>query len=231
MTVGGARPMDGSLFKDALVKFVVGFLSLGLLLFLPAGTLGWWQGWLLMGILFVPMFVAGLVMMAKAPDLLRKRLDVDEREDEQKSVIALSGLMFVAAFVVAGLGYRFGWPSFPTWASFAGAVAFLVAYVLYAEVLRENAYLSRTVKVQENQHVVDTGLYGVVRHPMYSTTLLLFLSMPVVLGSPFSFVIMLAYPLLIARRIRNEEEVLTEGLEGYPEYKERVRWRLVPHVW
>ena len=221
--------MDSGLFKDALVKFVAGLLSLGLLLFLPAGTLRWWQGWLLMGILFVPMFVAGLVMMAKAPDLLRRRLDVDEREDEQKSVIALSALMFVAAFVVAG--FRFGWPSFPTWVSFAGAVAFLVSYALYAEVLRENAYLSRTVKVQEGQHVVDTGLYGIVRHPMYSATLLLFLSMPIVLGSPFSFVILLAYPLLIARRIRNEEEVLSEGLEGYPEYMERVRWRLVPHVW
>lgn len=223
--------MDRSLFGDALKKFVAGFLCLGLLLFLPAGTLGWWQGWLLMGILFVPMFVAGLVMMAKAPDLLRKRLDVDEREDEQRSVIAFSAVMFVAAFVVAGLGFRFGWPSFPAWVSYAGAVAFLVAYVLYAEVLRENAYLSRTVKVMEGQHVVDTGLYGIVRHPMYSTTLLLFLSMPVVLGSPFSFVIMLAYPLIIAKRIRNEEEVLTEGLEGYPEYKERVKWRLVPHVW
>lgn len=223
--------MDSGLFKDALVKFVAGFLSLGLLLFLPAGTIAWWRGWLLMGILFVPMFVAGLVMMAKAPDLLRRRLDVDEREDEQKSVIALSALMFVAAFVVAGLGFRFGWPSFPAWVSIAGAVAFLAAYALYAEVLRENAYLSRTVKVQEGQHVVDTGLYGIVRHPMYSATLLLFLSMPIVLGSPFSLVILFAYPLLIARRIRNEEEVLTEGLEGYPEYKERVRWRLVPHVW
>ena len=223
--------MDAELFRSAIAKFAAGVVVLALLLFLPAGSLGWWRGWLLMGILFVPMFAAGLVMMAKAPDLLRKRLSAREEESEQREVIALSGLMFVAAFVVAGLGERFGWVTFPGWVSWVGAVAFLVAYALYAEVLRENAYLSRTIEVQEGQHVVDTGLYGIVRHPMYSVTLLLFLSMPVVLGSPVSLVIMLAYLPIITKRIRNEEEVLARGLEGYAEYMDRVRWRLIPHVW
>ena len=223
--------MDAELFRSAIAKFAAGVVVLALLLFLPAGSLGWWRGWLLMGILFVPMFAAGLVMMAKAPDLLRKRLSAREEESEQREVIALSGLMFVAAFVVAGLGERFGWVTFPGWVSWVGAVAFLVAYALYAEVLRENAYLSRTIEVQEGQHVVDTGLYGIVRHPMYSATLLLFLSMPVVLGSPVSLVIMLAYLPIITKRIRNEEEVLARGLEGYAEYMDRVRWRLIPHVW
>jgi len=215
--------VDGKLFATALTKFAAGVVIIGLLLFLPAGTIFWWQGWLFMGILFVPMFVAGLVMMAKAPDLLRKRLDAKEDEDEQRAVLALSGLMFVAAFVVAGLGVRFGWPQLPTWASWVGAVLFLAAYALYAEVMRENAYLSRTIEVQGGQRVVDTGLYGIVRHPMYSATLLLFLSMPIVLGSPFSFVIMLAYLPIIAKRIRNEEEVLAKGLEGYAEYLTRVK--------
>ncbi|MBR0404162.1 MAG: isoprenylcysteine carboxylmethyltransferase family protein [Eggerthellaceae bacterium] len=223
--------MDGKLFAAALTKFFVGVVIIGILLFLPAGTLDWWRGWLFMAILFAPMFVAGLVMMAKAPGLLRKRLDAKEDESAQKEVIALSALMFVAAFVVAGLGYRFGWPALPSWASWAGAIVFLVAYALYAEVMRENAYLSRTVEVQNGQHVVDTGLYGIVRHPMYSATLILFLAMPIVLGSPFSFVIMLAYLPIIAKRIRNEEEVLSAGLEGYTEYMNRVKWRLIPHIW
>ena len=223
--------MDRNLFIAAITKFAAGFVIVGLLLFVPAGTIAWWQGWLFMGILFAPMFIAGLVMMAKAPDLLRKRLSADEDESEQKTVQALSALMFIAAFAVAGLGFRFGWPALPAWASWAGAVAFLLAYALYAEVMRENAYLSRTVEVQEGQHVVDTGLYGIVRHPMYSTTLLLFLSIPIVLGSPFSFVIMLVYLPIIAKRIRNEEQVLADGLEGYREYMCRVKWRLVPHVW
>ena len=223
--------MDGKLFVTALVKFLAGFVLVGLLLFLPAGTIGWWQGWLLMGILFAPMFLAGLVMMARAPDLLRKRLDAREEEGEQRTVLALSALMFIGAFVVAGLGFRLGWISLPAWASWAGAFVFLAAYALYAEVMRENAYLSRTIEVQEGQRVVDTGLYGVVRHPMYSATLALFLSMPIVLGSPISFVIMLAYLPIITKRIRNEEQVLAAGLEGYREYMERVKWRLVPHVW
>lgn len=223
--------MDGKLFATALTKFAAGVVIIGLLLFLPAGTLAWWRGWLFMGILFIPMFAAGLVMMAKAPDLLRKRLDAKEEESEQREVLALSALMFVAAFVVAGLGCRFGWLALPDWMSWVGAVVFLASYALYAEVMRENAYLSRTIEVQSGQHVVDTGLYGVVRHPMYSATLILFLSMPIVLGSPFSFIIMLAYLPIIAKRIRNEEEVLASGLEGYPEYMEKVKWRLVPHVW
>lgn len=170
-------------------------------------------------------------MMAKAPDLLRKRLSNREEQGEQRVVIALSGLMFLASFVCAGLGVRFGWPMFPQHVSHAAAVVFLASYVLYAEVLRENAYLSRTVEVQEGQHVIDTGLYGIVRHPMYSATILLFLSMPVVLGSPFSTAIMLGYLPIIAKRIRNEEQVLREGLAGYEEYLDRVRWRLIPHVW
>ena len=223
--------MDAALFRSAVVKFGVGVLLVGLLLFVPAGTLAWWRGWLLMAILFVPMFVAGLVMMTKAPDLLRSRLDAREEQAEQRVVVALSGLMFVAAFVVAGLGRRFGWSQLPEWASWVGAVVFLAAYALYAEVMRENVYLSRTIEVQEGQRVVDTGLYGVVRHPMYSATILLFLSMPVVLGSPLSFAIMLAYVPIIVKRIRNEEKVLAKELEGYEEYLRRVRWRLVPHVW
>ena len=223
--------MDAALFRSAVVKFGVGVLLVGLLLFVPAGTLAWWRGWLLMAILFVPMFVAGLVMMTKAPDLLRSRLDAREEQAEQRVVVALSGLMFVAAFVVAGLGRRFGWSQLPEWASWVGAVVFLAAYALYAEVMRENVYLSRTIEVQEGQRVVDTGLYGVVRHPMYSATLMLFLSMPVVLGSPLSFAIMLAYVPIIVKRIRNEEKVLAKELEGYEEYLRRVRWRLVPHVW
>ncbi|MBR3158979.1 MAG: isoprenylcysteine carboxylmethyltransferase family protein [Atopobiaceae bacterium] len=223
--------MDVQLLKSALVKVAAGVVVMGLLLFLPAGTLWWWRGWLLMGILFVPMLVAGFIMLFKAPDLLRKRLDAREEEGEQRVVLALSALMFVAAFVVAGLGFRFGWLTLPAWASWLGAVVFLIAYALYAEVLRENAYLSRTVEVQKGQRVVDTGLYGIVRHPMYSATLLLFLSMPIVLGSPFSFIIMLAYLPIITKRIRNEEAVLARGLVGYRDYMGRVKWRLIPHVW
>ena len=223
--------MDAKLFTQAITKYLGGLLVVGLLLFLPAGTLAWWQGWLLMGILFVPMFIAGLVMMKKAPDLLRKRLDVREQQSEQKAVIALSGLMFLAAFIVAGLNYRFQWIVLPAWASWAAAAVFLIAYALYAEVLRENTWLSRTVEVQENQQVIDTGLYGVVRHPMYLTTLLLFLAMPLVLASPISFAIMLAYIPIIAGRIRNEEKVLEEGLPGYTEYKQRVRYKVIPFIW
>ena len=223
--------MDAKLFSQAIVKFLSGLLIVGLLLFLPAGTFVYWQGWLLIGILFVPMFIAGLIMMKKSPDLLRKRLNFKEEQPEQKAVIALSGLMFLAAFIAAGLNARFGWILLPAWVSCASAVVFLLAYVLYAEVLRENVWLSRTVEVQENQKVIDTGLYGVVRHPMYMSTLLLFLSMPLVLGSVVSFVIMLAYIPIIAKRIRNEEQVLEGGLRGYAEYKKRVRYKVIPFVW
>ena len=223
--------MDGKLLGQALWKFAAGAALVGLLLFLPAGTLGWRQGWLLMGILFVPMFVAGLVMMKKNPELLRRRLNARETEMEQKTVLALSALMFAAAFVAAGLNFRFGWLILPDWVSWAAAALFLLSYALYAEVLRENEWLSRTVEVQENQRVIDTGLYGVVRHPMYMTTLLLFLAMPLVLGSLLSFGIMLLYIPLIVKRIRNEEQVLEKGLPGYAEYKQRVRYRVLPFVW
>ncbi|MBQ1316807.1 MAG: isoprenylcysteine carboxylmethyltransferase family protein [Lachnospiraceae bacterium] len=223
--------MDKKLFSQAIVKFVSGLLLVGVLVFLPAGTFSFWQGWLLLGILFVPMFAAGLIMMKKSPDLLRKRLNVKEEQSEQKTVILLSGIMFLAAFIFAGLNFRFGWIRLPAWVSVAAAVFFLIAYMLYAEVLRENAYLSRTIEVQENQKVVDTGLYGVVRHPMYMTTLILFLAMPLVLGSLISFVITLAYIPIIAKRIRNEEEVLEDGLEGYKEYKKRVRYKVIPFIW
>ena len=223
--------MNIKLFSQAIAKFLSGLLIVGLLLFLPAGTFTFWQAWLLIGILFIPMFIAGLIMMKKSPDLLRKRLDAKEEQAEQKTVIALSGLMFLAAFIVAGLNFRFRWIVLPAWASYAAAFVFLLAYALYAEVLRENVWLSRTVEVQENQRVIDTGLYGIVRHPMYMSTLLLFLSMPLVLGSVISFVIMLAYVPLIAKRIRNEEEVLERGLEGYAEYRKRVRYKVIPFVW
>ena len=223
--------MDPKLFTQAIVKFLSGLALAGVLLFVPAGTLGYWQAWLLIGILFVPMFIAGLVMMKKSPKLLERRLNAREEQGEQRRVILLSGLMFLAAFVAAGLNFRFNWRVLPSWVSWASAAVFLLAYALYAEVLRENAYLSRTVEVQENQKVIDTGLYGVVRHPMYMTTLLLFLSMPLVLGSVLSFVITLAYIPIIAKRIRNEEQVLESGLEGYAEYKKRVRYKVIPFVW
>lgn len=223
--------MDVKLFSQAIAKFLGGLLLVGLLLFLPAGTFAWWQGWLLIGILFIPMFIAGLVMMKKSPELLRKRLDAKEEQSEQKTVIALSGLMFLAAFVVAGLNFRFQWIVLPAGVSWAAAVVFLLAYALYAEVLRENVWLSRTIEVQENQKVIDTRLYGIVRHPMYMSTLLLFLSMPLVLGSVLSFIIMLAYIPIIAKRIRNEEKVLEDGLAGYAEYMKRVRYKVIPFVW
>ena len=223
--------MTKKLFIEAITKYILGVVLVGLLIFLPAGTVSFFNGWLLMGILFVPMFLAGIVMMLKNPNLLKSRLNAKEKQQEQSLVVKLSGLMFLAGFVVAGLGVRFGWHMLPKSVAVAAAVAFLFAYLLYAEVLRENTYLSRTIEVQENQKVIDTGLYGIVRHPMYSVTLLLFLSMPVVLGSIYSFVIFLAYPLIIAKRIKNEEEFLEKELEGYREYKQKVKYRLVPFVW
>lgn len=223
--------MHAKLLKQAIVRFLGGVALLGLLLFLPAGTFRWRQGWLLMGILFVPMFAAGLVMLRRSPELLQKRLNVREEQGEQRQVILLSALMFLAAFVVAGLNFRFRWIILPDAVSWVAAGVFLLGYLLYAEVLRENAWLSRTVEVQKDQRVVDTGLYGVVRHPMYMSTLLLFLSMPLVLGSPISFVILLAYIPIIARRMRNEEQVLERGLAGYAEYKRRVRYKILPFVW
>ena len=223
--------MKKDLLLQALTKFFLGVILLGALLFIPAGSFHYWQGWLLMGILFVPMFVAGLILMAKNPDLLQKRLNAKEKESEQKTVVALSGLLFTAAFVAAGLNWRFGWWLLPNWAVWAAAALFLASYLLYAEVLRGNTYLSRTIEVQENQKVIDTGLYGIVRHPMYMSTLILFLAMPLVLGSVISFVIMLLYIPIIAKRIRNEEQVLENGLEGYAEYRKRVRYKVIPFVW
>ena len=223
--------MDKGLFIQAITKFLGGLILVGLLLFLPAGSLHYWQAWLLMGILFVPMFCAGLVIMAKNQDLLRKRLNAKEEEKEQQTVVKLSGLLFITAFIVAGLNWRFGWCVLPDWAVWISAGVFLVCYLLYAEVLRENTYLSRTIEVQEDQKVIDTGLYGIVRHPMYMATTVLFLTMPLVLASPISFFIMHGYLPVIAKRIRNEEKVLEEGLEGYSEYKKKVKYRIIPLIW
>lgn len=223
--------MSWKLFVEAIVKFVMGVLLVGLLLFLPAGTIAYPNGWLLMGILFVPMFLAGLVMMAVNPQLLRSRLNAKEKQREQSLVVKLSGLMFLVGFVLAGLDFRFGWLPLPKPVSWVAAGMFLLAYLLYAEVMRENTYLSRTIEVQEGQKVIDTGLYGIVRHPMYSVTLLLFLSIPLVLGSLISFLVFLVYPLIIAKRIRNEEQVLEQELAGYREYKEKVRYRMIPFIW
>ena len=223
--------MDTKLFRQALIKFAAGLLLVGVLLFIPAGSVKYWQAWLLICILFIPMFIAGLIMMKTSPELLRKRLNAREEEGEQKEVVLFSGLMFLAAFVLAGFNWRFGWIPLPKAVSYIAAVVFLLAYALYAQVLRENEYLSRTIEVQENQRVIDTGLYGIVRHPMYMSTVFLFLSMPLVLGSLLSFVIMLAYIPIIAKRIRNEEKVLEEGLKGYREYKNKVRYKVIPFIW
>lgn len=223
--------MTKKLFLEAVSKFLLGVLLVGVLVFLPAGSFCFWQGWLFVGVLFVPMFFAGVVLMIKSPQLLKKRLDAKEKQGEQKLVIKLSGLMFVAGFVLAGLNFRFGWYLLPAWVSVCGATAFLLAYVMFAFVLKQNQYLSRTIKVEENQKVVDTGLYGIVRHPMYSATLLLFLSMPVILGSVFAFVVFLAYPFIIAGRIKNEEKLLENELAGYKEYKQKVKYRLIPFIW
>lgn len=223
--------MTKKLFIQAIGKFIFGVILLGVLVFVPAGTINYPNGWLLITVLFVPMFVAGLVMMFKNPELLKKRLNAKEEEKEQKTVVALSGAMFAAAFVAAGLSFRFKWLILPKWAVMIGTIVFLLAYAMYAEVLRENTYLSRTVEVQENQKVIDTGLYGIVRHPMYSATLFLFLSMGLILGSLISFAILLLYIPIIAKRIKNEEKVLEEGLEGYSEYKTRVKFKVIPFVW
>ena len=223
--------MTPKLFFQAVSKFCFGLILTGLLLFLPAGSIHYWNGWVFIGILFVPMFLAGIVMMLRSPELLKKRLSAKETEAEQKTVIALSGIMFLAAFIIAGLNYRFGWIRMPDWAVYTAIGVFLAAYLMYAEVLRDNAYLSRTVEVQENQKVIDTGLYGIVRHPMYSATLLLFLSMGLVLGSPISFAVLLFYIPIIAKRIRNEETVLVQGLEGYEAYRRKVKYRVIPFLW
>ena len=219
------------LFIEALTKFAFGLLLVGLLIFLPAGTLCYTHGWLLVGLLFVPMLIAGFIMMAKSPDFLKKRLDAKEKQATQKGVLAFSGLMFIAGFVVAGLDYRFGWSAMPSWVVITASVLFLVAYALYAEVMRENAYLSRTIKVEEGQTVVDTGLYGIVRHPMYAVTILLFLMIPLVLGSWYALIAFAFYPAIIIVRLKDEEALLTRELPGYEDYKKKVKFRLIPFIW
>ena len=223
--------MDAKLLLQGLGKYVLGLLLTGLLIFLPAGSLRFWNGWLLMAVLFIPMLLVGLALFVKAPELLRRRLNAKEREREQKGVLAWSGLLFAGAFVIAGLGYRFGWFMLPRWACLIFAGVFLLGYALYAEVLRENEYLSRTVEVQAGQRVVESGLYGFVRHPMYLATLLLFLSMPLILGSVYAFALLLGYLPLIAARIRGEEALLERELKGYRAYTQKVRYRLIPGIW
>lgn len=220
-----------NLFANAILKFTLGVGLIAALLLLPAGTWGYWNAWLLMGLLFIPMFIAGLIMLKKNPNLLRSRLTAKEKAGEQQLVVKLSGLMFLCGFITAGLDFRFGWSHLPRWLVIAAGAVFLIAYALYAEVLRENVWLSRTIEVQENQKVVDTGLYGIVRHPMYAVTFLLFGSMPLILGSLPALVIFLAYPFIIAKRIRSEEEILSQELEGYAEYCTRVKYRLIPWIW
>lgn len=223
--------MTKKLFFQALTKFVVGLAITMALLFIPAGTFGYWQAWLFIGILFIPMLIVGIVLMNCNPELLRKRLEAKEKENEQKSVVAMSSLLFVAMFVIAGLNHRFDWWILPDWLVIVAAAIFLLGYAMYAEVMRENVWLSRTVEVQDNQQVVDTGLYGIVRHPMYSSTLILFLTMPLVLASLWSLVIMLLYVPVVVKRIQNEEMVLKQELRGYKEYIQRVHYRLVPFIW
>ena len=221
---------NGKLLAEALVKFLCGLLMVGLLIFLPAGTLQYTYGWLLIGLLFAPMLIAGFVMLAKSPDFLKKRLDAKEKQAAQKGVLAFSGLMFIAGFVVAGLDYRFGWSEMPMWVTVTASVLFLFSYALYAEVMRENAYLSRTIKVEEGQTVVDTGLYGIVRHPMYAVTILLFMMIPLVLGSWYALIAFAFYPAIIIVRLKDEENLLTQELPGYEAYKNKVKYRLIPNI-
>ena len=219
------------LLVNALTKFFCGLLLVGLLLFLPAGTFCYPYGWLFVGLLFIPMLIAGIIMFIKNPAFLAKRLDAKEKQGKQKGVVALSGLMFIAGFVVAGLDFRFGWSEMPIWVIVAASVLFLIAYLLYAEVMRENAYLSRTVKVEQGQTVVDTGLYGIVRHPMYAVTILLFLMIPLILGSWYALIAFAFYPAIIVVRLKDEEELLSRELAGYETYKKKVKYRLIPFVW
>ena len=223
--------MDIKLFFKAITRYILGLVIVGVLLFIPANTFEYWNAWLFMGILFIPMFIAGIILMIKNPMLLKSRLEVKEKEKEQKQVILYSGLMFISGFVIAGLNYRFSWVILPNIVVIIASILFIISYILYAEVLRENTYLSRTIEVQKNQKVVDKGLYGIVRHPMYSITLILFLTMPLILGSIISFVIFLIYPFIITKRINNEEKVLEKELKGYKDYKKKVKYRLIPFIW
>lgn len=219
------------LLIQAITKFLLGVLMVVLLVFLPAGTLNYWNAWLLMGLLFVPMFIAGIILWLKNPELLKKRLNAKEKEGEQKQVIGMSLIIFILGFVLAGLDFRYRWSNMPIGGVILASIIFAIAYILYAEVLRENTYLSRTIEVQENQKVIDTGLYGIVRHPMYFATILLFLSFPLVLGSWVSFAVFCFFPFLLVKRIKNEEIVLESGLEGYKEYKKKVKYRMIPFIW
>lgn len=223
--------MNKKLFIQATTKYIIGLIVVGCLIFIPANSLEYWNGWLLIGLLFIPMFIAGIILMIKNPELLQKRLNAKEKENEQKSVLLFSGLMFIIGFILAGLNYRNEWIELPNVVIIISSILFIIAYILYAEVLRENTYLSRTIEVQNNQKVIDTGLYGIVRHPMYSATILLFLTMPLVLGSIISFLIFLIYPIIIAKRIKNEEAVLEKDLKGYAEYKKKVKYKIIPFVW
>ena len=223
--------MNLKLFLNAIIKFVCGVLLIGALLFIPANSFEYWNAWLFMGLLFIPMFIVGIVLMIKNPELLSKRLNAKEKENEQKWVLLFSGLMFLSGFIIAGLNYRYRWIEMPNIVIIISTVLFIIAYILYGEVLRENTYLSRTIEVQENQKVIDTGLYGIVRHPMYAATILLFLTMPLILGSIISFIIFLVYPIIINNRIKNEEQVLEKDLEGYSEYKKKVKYKVIPFIW
>ena len=223
--------MNTKLFIKAITRFILGVILVGLLLFTTAGTFEYWNAWLFMGTLFIPMFIAGIVLMIKNPKLLKERLDAKEKESEQKTVILLSGIMFISGFVLAGFNYRYSWIILPNIVVIISTILFIVSYILYAEVLRENTYLSRTIKVEKNQKVIDTGLYGVVRHPMYASTLILFLSMPLILGSLISFIIFLTYPFIIIKRINNEEKVLENELKGYKEYKKKVKYKIIPYIY
>ena len=223
--------MNKKLFFEAILKFILGVILIGLLLFVPAGTLNYLNGWLFMGLLFIPMFVAGIVMMIKNPNLLKSRLDVKEKENSQKEVLLLSGLMFIIGFIIAGLNYRYNWIQLPDVVVIISSIIFIISYLVYAEVLRENAFLLRTIEVKENQKLIDTGLYKIVRHPMYFATIFLFLSMPLILGSLISFIIFLVYPFIIAKRIKNEEELLEKELKGYKEYKNKVKYKMIPFIW
>ena len=223
--------MSIKLFFEAIFKFLLGVLLVGLLIFIPAGTINFFNGWLFMGLLFIPMFIAGIIMMIKSPNLLKSRLNAKEKEKKQKKIVAISGLMFLIGFILAGLNYRFNWIELPNVVVIISSIVFLIAYLIYAEVLRENAFLSRTIEVSDNQKVIDTGLYGIVRHPMYLATIFLFLSMPLILGSLISFIVFLIYPFIIIRRLNSEESVLEKELKGYKEYKKKVRYKLIPFIW
>ncbi|NLG24242.1 MAG: isoprenylcysteine carboxylmethyltransferase family protein [Clostridiales bacterium] len=223
--------MKRKLLAQSCAKLLTGLVAIGLLLFLPAGSIYYWNAWVFIGLLFIPMLIMGIVLLLKVPDLLKKRLSTKEKEGEQRQVVALSLLMFAGGFIIAALDFRYGWSDLPDWVVIAAAATFLASYGLYAEVMRENAYLSRTVEVQESQKVIDTGLYGLVRHPMYAATIALFLSIPLILGSAYAFIVFLIYPPLLVKRIENEEAVLREELQGYVEYSERVKYRLIPYIW